>query len=163
MTKHNLTYNEKAVHFETWEHIHEVRKLLNAVQVELGFRALEHDQTKIYSEIESKTFAEFTPRLKDMEYGSVEYKASMVEMGPAIQHHQKNNSHHPEAHEGGISGMNLLDVIEMVCDWKAATKRTKNGDIYKSIDIQKERFGLSEQLVAIMKNTARLFEDRNAS
>jgi len=78
-------------------------------------------------------------------------------MGSAVKHHQENNSHHPEAHEEGIDGMNLIDIVEMLCDWKAATLRTKNGDIQKSLEIQKERFGISDQLYNILKNTSLLF------
>jgi hypothetical protein len=35
-----------------------------------------------------------------------------------------HNSHHPE-HYGnrGISGMDLFDVVEMMCDWMAAARR----------------------------------------
>jgi len=78
-------------------------------------------------------------------------------MGSAVKHHQENNSHHQEAHEEGIDGMNLIDIVEMLCDWKAATLRTKNGDIQKSLEIQKERFGISDQLYNILKNTSLLF------
>ena len=46
-----------------------------------------------------------------------------------------------------------LDVVEMLCDWMVAVKRHEDGDIYKSIEINKERFGLSDQLVQILKNT----------
>lgn len=154
-----LTHDQKAIHFETWQHIYEVQKLLHAMQVELGRRALEHDQSKIFHGDECATFAEYTPKLKHIEYGSDEYRQCMQEMGQAIRHHQTNNRHHPEAHDGGVSGMNLLDVLEMLCDWKAATLRTKNGDIRRSLEIQRERFGLSEQLVAIMANTIPLLED----
>jgi hypothetical protein len=153
-----LTHDEKAIHFETWQHIHEVRKLITGMQEELGRRSLEHDQSKIYSAEECSTFAEYTPKLKHIEYGSDEYRQCMEEMGPAIEHHQKNNRHHPEAHENGVDGMNLIDVLEMLCDWKAATLRTKNGDIRRSIEIQQERFGLSDQLVRLMENTIPLLE-----
>jgi len=50
--------------------------------------------------------------------------------------------------------MDLFDVIEMFFDWYAAGKRNKDGNIYKSLDINKERFKISDQLYNIMKNTA---------
>ena len=151
-----LTKEQKTEHFDTWVHIHEVRKLLHRMQVILGQRAIDHDQSKIYSEEECGVFAEYTPKLKNIEYGSDEYHAWMEEMSSAIRHHQTNNSHHPEAHVDGVNGMNLIDILETVCDWKAATLRTKNGDIYKSIKIQRDRFNLSSQLVEILKNTVPL-------
>lgn len=55
----------------------------------------------------------------------------------------------------GIEGMNLLDVLEMLCDWKAATERHTDGSIARSFDINRERFGITPQLEAVLKNTAR--------
>lgn len=42
----------------------------------------------------------------------------------------------------------------MFFDWKAAGERHADGNIYKSIEINKDRFKLSEQTVDIFKNTA---------
>ena len=50
--------------------------------------------------------------------------------------------------------MNLLDVVEMVCDWKAASERTKDGDFAKSIEIGIDRFKIDPQLASILRNTA---------
>lgn len=52
-----------------------------------------------------------------------------------------------------ISNMTLIDLIEMMCDWKAATLRHGDGDIYKSLEMNATRFGYSEQLHKILKNT----------
>jgi hypothetical protein len=41
----------------------------------------------------------------------------------------------------------------MLFDWKAATERHADGDIRKSIEINKERFKISEQLCDIFRNT----------
>lgn len=53
----------------------------------------------------------------------------------------------------GIYGMDLLDVVEMLCDWKAAGMRHADGDILKSLEINRERFKMSDQLYRIFKNT----------
>jgi hypothetical protein len=42
----------------------------------------------------------------------------------------------------------------MFFDWKAATERHADGNIMQSIEINKGRFELSEQLCDIMRNTA---------
>lgn len=55
--------------------------------------------------------------------------------------------------ESNINGMNLFDLIEMIVDWYAATKRHNDGDIHKSLEINKERFGISDQLQRILENT----------
>jgi len=60
--------------------------------------------------------------------------------------------------EKGILGMSLLDLVEMLCDWKAATLRHNDGDIRKSIEINQKRFGYSDELKAIFLNTLPLIE-----
>jgi hypothetical protein len=53
--------------------------------------------------------------------------------------------------------MTLVDLIEMLADWKAATERHDDGDLARSLDIQRDRFGLSDQLADILRNTAHHF------
>ena len=77
---------------------------------------------------------------------------------PALDHHYLNNDHHPEWHPNGVDAMDLCQLVEMFCDWKAATERTKDGDINKSIDINQERFKLDPQLVKIFKNSIKLLK-----
>lgn len=55
--------------------------------------------------------------------------------------------------ESSVNNMNLFDILEMLIDWIAATKRHADGDINKSIEINTQRFALSPQLVEILKNT----------
>jgi hypothetical protein len=50
--------------------------------------------------------------------------------------------------------MTLIDLMEMLADWKAATERHDDGDLSRSLDIQAERFDISPQLVRILRNTA---------
>lgn len=55
----------------------------------------------------------------------------------------------------GLEGMSLLDVIEMIIDWKAASERMANGgDIFRSIELNRERFNISPQMERILINTA---------
>ncbi len=62
-----------------------------------------------------------------------------------------------EHRRGRVNGMTLVDLIEMLADWKAATERHADGSLAKSLTIQQERFGLSPQLVQILTNTAEWF------
>ena len=71
----------------------------------------------------------------------------------AFQHHYENNTHHPEHFENGIDGMSLLDLLEMFCDWQAACMRHADGDITKSLEINRKRFGMSDQLHNIFQAT----------
>ena len=137
---------------ETQAHINTVRfYLIRAINI-LMRKAFNHDASKMeYPELE--IFDIYTPKLKGMTYGSDEYKKCLEEMAPALKHHYEANPHHPEYYEGGIKGMDLLDVIEMFCDWLAATQRHADGDINKSIVINAGRFGYDEVLVSIFENT----------
>ncbi|MEM9264524.1 MAG: DUF5662 family protein [Cyanobacteria bacterium P01_F01_bin.13] len=139
---------------KTYDHISLVQKLLASAQIELMRRQFTHDQSKL-KEPEWSMFAKVTHRLAGMTYGSDEYKACLKEMldGP-LGHHYEHNRHHPEHHSNGIEGMNLFDVLEMFIDWCAAVQRHDDGDIYRSIELNTERFGLSDQLARIFENTA---------
>ena len=57
-----------------------------------------------------------------------------------------------------IGCMNLIDIIEMLCDWKAATMRHNDGNIYKSIDLNQKRFKYSNELKDIFINTAKYLD-----
>lgn len=137
---------------ETQKHILTVGAYIHKFVKALLDRADKHDASKL-EEPEAEIFEVFTPRLKGCTYGSPEYKAMMVEMKVAIDHHQANNRHHPEFHKDGIKGMSLIDLVEMLMDWKAATLRHADGDIRKSIEINYKRFGYSEEMKAILLNT----------
>lgn len=70
-----------------------------------------------------------------------------------IKHYERNP--HPEFYNNGINGMSLVDFIEMVCDWKAAVRRHKTGNIYNSIAIGKNRFNLSAQVEDLILNSVK--------
>lgn len=137
---------------ETYRHIQTVQGLLLKMVAHLLKRSEKHDQSKLVSP-EVEVFDEFTPKLRETTYGSEEYKAFLAEMKPALEHHYAHNSHHPEHHTDGVRGMSLLDVVEMLCDWKAATLRHHDGDIRKSIEMNQKRFGYSDELRQILLNT----------
>jgi len=136
----------------TRKHILQVRHFLDQFRSALFIRGTVHDQSKL-EEPEKSVFDEFTHKLSHTEYASPQYKQFTSEMRPALEHHYANNSHHPEHYEERIAGMDLLDIVEMLCDWKAATERTRNGDIRKSIEYNAKRWDLDPQLVAILRNT----------
>lgn len=152
--------DEKAeiTYCETLKHIENVQFFLDKIVNELLTRAKNHDKSKL-KEPEFSTFVEFTEKLAKSTYGSKEYKQFLNNMKPALEHHYENNRHHPEHFDNGVDGMNLVDLIEMFCDWKSATLRHNNGDMNKSIEINKERFGLSDQLVNIFKNTLEILNN----
>jgi len=133
-------------------HIRRVGELITDCTAKLNKRAVIHDASK-WSAEEYPFFEIATPKLANLEYGSEEYKQSLRDIKPALIHHNANNSHHPEFYENGIDGMDLLDLLEMMCDWKAAGERHVTGDIIKSLEHNRERFKIGDQLYGILVNT----------
>lgn len=138
---------------DTHEHIAKVRGYLLNVAVMLIRRAHEHDRSKLEGP-ELTMFDEYTPKLRDSTYGSDEYKGFLVGMGEGLRHHYAVNDHHPEHHPGGIHDMDLIQLVEMLCDWKAATMRHADGDLRRSIAQNAERFGYGEDIEHLLLNTA---------
>jgi hypothetical protein len=138
---------------ETRKHIDIVRRLLQRVAYEIIQRGETHDESKL-SSAEMEAFAKTIPRLKGTVYDSDEYKEALKGLGPALDHHYANNRHHPEHFGNGISGMTLVDIIEMFFDWEAACKKHKNSDLMSSVEINVKRFGIEPQLAQVLRNTA---------
>jgi len=139
---------------DTLLHIKRVNELLIRFSKDLMYRAICHDSSKLMSP-EKSLFDEFTPKLKGCTYGSDEYNGHLSSLKSALDNHYKRNSHHPEHYDNGVDGMDLLDIVEMFMDWKASGERHADGNIIKSIEYNKNRFRLSEQVVSIFKNTVR--------
>ena len=146
-----MTYDSRA---DTLFHSQRVGELLVALVKEILDRSHCHDRSKTRPP-EVAIFDEYTPRLAGMQYGSEEYKSCLAEMSEGLAHHYAVNRHHPEHFPDGISGMTLVDLAEMLADWKAATERVLNGSLSGSLEIQQQRFGLSGDLVSVLRNTAR--------
>jgi len=127
------------------------------VEKELLKRAKNHDKSKLMDP-EKRIFDIYSPKLKSCTYGSAEYKGYLKEMELGLKHHYKANRHHPEHFKKGIEEMNVFDIVEMFCDWKAAVERHEDGDIYKSIDINAERFEMPGDLTKRFKYTAQEFD-----
>ena len=139
---------------DTLTHIRRVGFYIESCIEDLSVRKSAHDYDKIHNQTEKSLFDEFTPKLKDCTYGSDEYNQFLAELKPALDIHYENNRHHPEHFTDGINGMNLIDLLEMICDWKASSERHADGDIMRSIEINQKRFGYSDDLKSILKNTA---------
>lgn len=137
---------------DTLEHIRHVQNFLNQFAFELVERGRVHDMSKLLSP-EKEGFDRETPLLKNVKYGSQEYKDSLARLKDTLMHHYTNNTHHPEYYKNGIEGFDLFDLVEMYCDWKAASMRTKDGNFADSIDISSKRFKLPKELIEIFKNT----------
>jgi len=140
--------------FKTLRHIETVRNYLNVCIRELLTRAERHDQSKLESP-EMEMFDEWTAKLRTSTYNSPEYLEFRKELKPVLDHHYAHNRHHPEHFKNGIKDMTLIDLVEMLMDWKASSMRHNDGNILKSIEVNQERFEYSDELRRILENTAK--------
>ena len=56
--------------------------------------------------------------------------------------------------------MSLIDLLELICDWKASSMRQSDGDIKKSIKINKKRFNYDDTLKQILLNTVSFLDNK---
>lgn len=157
-----MTNKEREALDDTLAHIRKVQFYLHEVCRRLMKRAREHDASKL-KEPEFSKFAEV-----DFPSGSQvndeEYQAALDQLNEALDYHYAYNDHHPEHHASGIEDMHLLQLIELIVDWKAASERHDDGDIFHSIESNQERFGYSDELKRLLRRTAEvLFGDEDSS
>lgn len=138
---------------DTINHIGKVQSNLSKVIYNLNDRKDMHDRSKL-EEPELSGYEGLTQALKGLTYGTPEHRAAFAPYKEIIQHHYASNRHHPEHWQMGVTDMSLLDIIEMLADWKAANDRN-GGDFGHSIQVSVSRFRISEQLHAILINTAK--------
>lgn len=149
--------NIKEANCETLEHIQHVRNFLNTIVIGLLNRAADHDQSKMHPP-EVAYFAEQGDKLHGLTFGSPEYEANKALLKPALDHHYAVNRHHPQHFPNGINDMNLLDLVEMFCDWKAGTLRHDNGNLRFSIAKNAADYKMSDQLKQVFLNSIELVE-----
>lgn len=148
---------------QTMAHIEKVREFIKIITDELTLRGIQHDASKL-TEPEVDDFRLNTKKLARLRFqnenGEVsdEYKESLAQLQHALDHHYAVNRHHPEHFPDGINGMDLIDLVELMCDWKAASLRQHDGNLLKSIEANCKRFGIDEQLAHILLNTAKYID-----
>lgn len=137
------------------DHKQRVAGYMQTIANDLFRRAYIHDNSK-FSPEEFEAYEEAFPNLQKYAYGTEELRAELRKIKPAIQHHFKANDHHPEWHDQGVGGMSLVQLLEMVCDWLAASERSQT-DFSQGLEINKERFHIDEQLFEVIKNTVKWY------
>jgi len=142
---------------DTLTHVKLVSDRIDIICKDLKRRARTHDKSKMFSP-EVDVFADTVEDTENIKYGSDKYNEILEKLEPALTHHYSKNRHHAQHFPNGIAGMNLIDLVEMLCDWSASCARYKDGNILTSISINTERFNISPDLSFILRNTAELFE-----
>ena len=137
---------------DTMSHILRVSTILMTFVEKIINRSNTHDRTKLQSP-EKEFYDIHTPILNQLVYNSDEYKKNLENLKEPLSHHYSKNKHHPEHYENGINDMTLIDLLELLADWIAASERHSTGDILKSIESNQQRFGIDPQLTKILINT----------
>ncbi len=141
---------------ETILHVSEVSENMEVIASELRKRGIAHDRTKFQS-LEFDAFVSTREQFKKANYGTPEYQACVDAVKPAVDHHHQNNQHHTGFHPNGVSDMSLIDLAEMVADWKAAERRSPDKKLVDTLDYAFNKYGIGEQLGRILKNTLMSF------
>jgi hypothetical protein len=152
MNDHDYELEAKGLRLVS-EHICRVQKWMAFAITGLLARSNTHDRSKYSPEEIGLVVGK--PAFDKYEYMSKEERAALEAVKESLTHHYAHNSHHPEHYPDGVSGMTLFDLIEMVCDWKAAGEMSPNGSFANSIQYNRERFNLSPEMVKILENTGR--------
>lgn len=131
-----------------------IRECTNRMTV----RAVRHDMSKLAEPEKSALDAIGPPG--ELAYSSggemtPEYLAFLATLIPMLDHHYATNSHHPQHYPTGINGFSLLDLLEWFCDITAAGACYNGGNLAESLQINRGRFGIDDQLYTILVNTMR--------
>jgi hypothetical protein len=145
-----MTYDSTV---DTMIHARRVDELLLMVTHTLLDRVTQHDRSKLEPP-EKPVYDEYVPKLQASEFGSDEYNELRDRMGEGLAHHYAHNRHHPEFFSDGVAGMTLVDLVELLADWKAATERRGGNGFRHSLEVCQARFGITDQLTAILRNKA---------
>lgn len=139
-------------------HIAFVQRSLDALIRKLQDRSSCHDASKFWKD-EFQGFIQINKTAREHKYGSPEYQASLKAVEPnPVELHYSRNRHHPEHHENGIDDMGLVDLIEMVADWKAASLTYGNTSFDESLEISIKRFDLRPEQIYLVKLIAKELE-----
>lgn len=137
-------------------HISEVQENLADMRLDLEKRGISHDRTKFMAK-EFDSFVKTRPKFKKANYGSKEYQECVDIIKPAIDHHYTNNRHHTKFHPNGFADVNLLDILEMLADWKAASRRSPDLSFEDSLPKAFKKYNIPENMQKHILATLKYF------
>lgn len=139
----------------TIAHIANVQEKITNFCFLMQGRGLRHDASKFEPEEAGplQELQDLIDREGPAAFGSEEYARRSKILGGMTTHHYARNSHHPEHYPNGIAGMNLMDLVEMFLDWKAASERGQ--DPAMNLTFLARKYSIDPMLLSILQNTAR--------
>lgn len=137
---------------DTIVHVSEVQANLHDMVSDLEKRSIVHDLSK-FQDPEFSVFCSTRPEFKKVNYGTPEYEAVTEKAREGVEHHHAHNRHHTAYHENGIDDMNLMDIIEMLADWRAASRRSPDLSFADSLPKAFEKYKIEPALQKTILNT----------
>lgn len=137
---------------DTISHISEVAENLIRMAEDLKARGVAHDRSK-FEAIEFDAFVQTRPKFKVANYGTPEYQECVDIIKPSIDHHYKVNRHHTGFFSDGFQSMNLLDILEMLADWRAASRRSPDLTFKDSLPRAYAKYGIPENMQRHIEET----------
>ena len=145
---------------KTKEHIAEVQKNMSLIIDELKKRASNHDRSKL-EEPERSGFeamdAYCSAHPSAAQYGSEAYFEKLQKFNWVMDHHYKHNRHHPEYYSNFYSEMDVIDIIELICDWWSRKEFKDFREAAELVEQQSKRYNFPPILTSIILNTVNRF------
>lgn len=140
------------------DHKRRVYKHINTISKELMHRAFEHDNDKIEDDLIFDIYNEHSQTQRSIPFGTKErIDFEHITMGPAVDKHIHANRHHLYNSRNPLSfeHANLLDYIEILCDWKSAMERNElsEEDEIERIKFLLDKYNFPEDIKVAMLNT----------
>lgn len=136
-----------------YRHKLEIQKKLSLLINELKKRADEHDISKLKEpEYSGWVKMDKEPRY---EYGSKEYFEKIKKYKWLFDLHYRKNRHHPEYWQGFFQDMDLIDLLEMICDWISYRDDLTYQEATEVIEKQCTRFGFPQLMRELILNTVK--------
>jgi len=126
---------------------------LEQIITRLRERATLHDLTKLQPE-EFDIFTETHEEFARAPFGTEAYRRVEEKGRKAVNHHYRHNRHHVKHHPNGWEDMNLIDLLELLADWKAASRRDPGQRWWgEGFHRALERAGFPPGVVKVLVNT----------
>lgn len=135
----------------TMEHKTRVSIKMSALAREITRRGNVHDNSK-FKTPEVEIYSAHFNELNNAKYGSPEYDKALDNIKPALNHHNAENDHHVQHFENGIFEMNLVQILEMLCDI-SVTAEAKGEDAVYNLPTWMQRNHIPENYYRILRNT----------
>ena len=133
-------------------HQRRVGRMLRVIAKELEHRQYMHDRSS-YEAPERLIVARNKRLLFNRSVGkSTTLMKGATELLHAVSTHYKKNRHHPEHWSNGVWDMTLVDVIEMVCDWRSTGC---------NIEDRLTKYHIDGPLADVIRSTNRMLEQHD--